>query len=337
MDKSNYFTSIQNNQIFSNSWLFIIPLDLSSCSYIHNNCDENENNLNENNINNFVKFLPKNLINMLFVDDSNFQKKESSSNNVNNNIVNNNFGFKQQILSQKKERKTNEFVSNNNLKSVNNYNINIYNPNINFVNIYYSPYINKLNNPINFSKFGNVAYPNLKLKEKLESNEKNSNYMNSNQSVNKSIYINNRNSSFNNNYVNNIEIQASNNNIIIKNKDYTEQKEVRKQKTKKKKKPTDEYTIEVFGRLGWICEYCINFNYKSRKKCNRCKKPKVAIKKEKLLDENGINIINTLINGNHKEDWNCSYCRNINYSFRTICNRCQNPKEKENNKFELSN
>jgi hypothetical protein len=43
MDKSNYFTSIQNNQIFSNSWLFIIPLDLSSCSYIHNNCDENEN------------------------------------------------------------------------------------------------------------------------------------------------------------------------------------------------------------------------------------------------------------------------------------------------------
>ena len=319
MDKSNYFTSIQNNQIFSNSWLFIIPLDLSSCSYIHNNCDENENNLNENNINNFVKFLPKNLINMLFVDDSNFQKKESSSNNVNNNIVNNNFGFKQQILSQKKERKTNEFVSNNNLKSVNNYNINIYNPNINFVNIYYSPYINKLNNPINFSKFGNVAYPNLKLKEKLESNEKNSNYMNSNQSVNKS------------------EIQASNNNIIIKNKDYTEQKEVKKQKTKKKKKPTDEYTIEVFGRLGWICEYCINFNYKSRKKCNRCKKLKAAIKKEKLLDENGINIINTLINGNHKEDWNCSYCRNINYSFRTICNRCQNPKEKENNKFELSN
>lgn len=161
--------------------------------------------------------------------------------------------------------------------------------------------------------------------------------MNSNQSVNKSIYINNRNSSFNNNYVNNIEIQASNNNIIIKNKDYTEQKEGKKQKTKKKKKPTDEYTIEVFGRLGWICEYCINFNYKSRKKCNRCKKLKSAIKKEKLLDENGINIINTLINGNHKEDWNCAYCRNINYSFRTICNICQNPKEKENNKFELSN
>ena len=119
------------------------------------------------------------------------------------------------------------------------------------MNIYYSPYINKLNNPVNFSKFGNVAYPNLKIKEKLESNEKNSNYMNINQSVNKSICINNRNSSFNNNYVNNIEIQASNNDIIIKNKDYTytEQKEVKKQKTKKKKIPTDEYTIEVFGRL----------------------------------------------------------------------------------------
>ena len=166
-------------------------------------------------------------------------------------MVKNNFGFKQQIFNQKKERKINEFVSNNSLKNVNNYNINIYNPNINFVNIYYSPYISKLNNPVNFSKFGNVAYPNLKIEEKLESNEKNSNYMNINQSVNKSICINNRNSSFNNNYVNNIEIQASNNDIIIKNKDYTytEQKEVKKQKTKKKKIPTDEYTIEVFGRL----------------------------------------------------------------------------------------
>ena len=39
----------------------------------------------------------------------------------------------------------------------------------------------------------------------------------------------------------------------------------------------DDYTIEMFGRRGWICELCNNFNYETRKKCNRChinKKPK---------------------------------------------------------------
>ena len=43
----------------------------------------------------------------------------------------------------------------------------------------------------------------------------------------------------------------------------------------------------MFGRHGWICKLCNNFNYDTRKKCNRChvvKKPKKIV--EYLLEEN---------------------------------------------------
>ena len=39
----------------------------------------------------------------------------------------------------------------------------------------------------------------------------------------------------------------------------------------------DDYLIEMFGKRGWICLLCNNFNYETRIKCNRCgelKKPK---------------------------------------------------------------
>ena len=89
---------------------------------------------------------------------------------------------------------------------------------------------------------------------------------------------------------------------------------------KRKKKIIDDYTIEMFGRRGWICELCNNFNYETRKKCNRChinKKPKKI--NNYLLSERNKNI-------NHKNDWHCSNCGNFNYSFRVICNRCQKKK-----------
>lgn len=31
-----------------------------------------------------------------------------------------------------------------------------------------------------------------------------------------------------------------------------------------------EYILEMFGKKGWICNYCENFNYKARNICNRC-------------------------------------------------------------------
>ena len=80
----------------------------------------------------------------------------------------------------------------------------------------------------------------------------------------------------------------------------------------------------MFGKKGWICVLCNNFNFETRVKCNRCKElknPKKIIKpKCELNNENNLN------NDNENSDWVCSKCLNFNYSFRTICNRCKVPK-----------
>ena len=112
MDKSkNYFPKniTNDSEIFANSWLYNIPLDLSS-SY---DSLKNKEIYNEKN-NNLEKYLPKNLINTLFEDDSETKKAESFSKTLFNykNIKHN--------LEKKKE-----IVTNNNFNSFNNYNINL--------------------------------------------------------------------------------------------------------------------------------------------------------------------------------------------------------------------
>ena len=87
-----------------------------------------------------------------------------------------------------------------------------------------------------------------------------------------------------------------------------------------------EYLVEMFGKRGWICILCNNFNYETRVKCNRCgviKKPKCIMNK-KLKNEN--KKYDFKERSNKKGDWICSNCKNFNYSFRTICNRCKFPK-----------
>jgi hypothetical protein len=84
-----------------------------------------------------------------------------------------------------------------------------------------------------------------------------------------------------------------------------------------RRKIIDEYTLEMFGRVGWICEQCNNFNYETRNKCNRChikKLPKRVIKERSSQGGR---------NDSHKFDWICNNCKNFNYSFRIICNRCK--------------
>ena len=47
-----------------------------------------------------------------------------------------------------------------------------------------------------------------------------------------------------------------------------------------------------------------------------------------LIDNNGEKkLIDNAININHKDDWSCPNCNNINYAFRLVCNRCQMSKE----------
>ena len=172
MDKSkNYIPKEFNNNIFNifpNFWLYKIPLDLS-CSYTSKDVNyENENNSQGPKIDTYLyKYLPKNLINILFEDDTEFLKKESSSNN-NNNYYNlkSNFGCKspkKQIFCKEiNKEKTAKAYSFNSLKSPCSYNINISKPNINFVNMYYSPSYNYSINDNFVSRFNFDSYLNSK-------------------------------------------------------------------------------------------------------------------------------------------------------------------------------
>lgn len=95
-------------------------------------------------------------------------------------------------------------------------------------------------------------------------------------------------------------------------------------KKRKKKKKNDGITIEMFGRRGWICEQCNNFNYESRSKCNRCGIVKQPVLVSDMFSKEEIKRNNKC---DRKGDWCCHNCKNLNFAFRSICNRCQMKKE----------
>ena len=111
---------------------------------------------------------------------------------------------------------------------------------------------------------------------------------------------------------------------------------------------------------GWECHKCQNYNFKGRKECYRCKKPKsvediegkpehmlkpekqVNKKKSKIMkkqimeriaaqsnDENSSVAFNSKAESASKRpaervgDWTCQRCFNHNFSFREVCNMCQ--------------
>ena len=311
-----------------------------------------------NNIN-IEFFLPKDLKENLevgeeYISDNelNFKNEERSSlQNTNFNNINsfdnqfnnyNNFGLSNNELMKNKNLEANQNVNNiqinNNEYFNNNFINNINNPkelndNCNLKkNIYENKISDRFNDMPNSANFfmNQEKVPQMNMPFDNNQNnylpQNNQNLMWGNQFQNNQLFFNNYN------YINPInqinsnfnQIQTSNelpffdfqNKFNINNFD-SSQNEFKK----RKKKIIDDYTIEMFGRRGWICELCNNFNYETRKKCNRChinKKPKKI--NIYLLSEKNKNI-------NHKSDWHCPNCGNFNYSFRIICNRCQKKKE----------
>lgn len=105
--------------------------------------------------------------------------------------------------------------------------------------------------------------------------------------------------------------------------------QINEEKTTPQSNNEEEYIFEKFGKRGWECEKCNNFNFESRTKCNRCGIEKMPKSLQKIKEENELN--NT---GDKKKkplverkgDWQCPKCRNLNFAFRQSCNRCKLPK-----------
>lgn len=71
---------------------------------------------------------------------------------------------------------------------------------------------------------------------------------------------------------------------------------------------------------------------KSPKKVSKLRKQQEANKKQQehhQQNEDGIQPkkVNEKKANDRKGMWNCICCRNLNFSFRTVCNRCKLPKE----------
>jgi hypothetical protein len=210
--------------------------------------------------------------------------------NFNDNI-NNNIMF----------NNSNNNLNNQNLPFITNNGYNINNYNINR-NIYYN------NNFINNTYLIN-SNPNQELNIQNFSKYNNNINMNNINSNNNMNMMNNINTKFNNNMINN---------NLINN---TSQEE-------KQLEPKD-YLIKMFGRIGWICKQCNNFNFETRNKCNRClaiKNPKSLEEINKKKDENKKNKKKVK---ERKTDWLCLNCQNLNYGFRKNCNRCQIQRKEE--------
>ena len=222
----------------------------------------------------------------------NLPKDSCICKNVNNSFINNN-------------QNLNEINKVNSYSPINTININKFNINNNFFHRYIS------NN-------GNNIFPQYNDIFDRTQSQFNFNLLQNalNESNNKSF--------LNKNFINPINLYYNqiNYNFQFPSSDEQKNNKFNKNKNLLKYQPTriiDNFTLEMFGKKGWICQFCSNFNYATRKKCNRCHNKKQAKKIKKIK--------NIFSNDNYEKyienGWHCNYCGNFNYSFRVICNRCK--------------
>ena len=81
----------------------------------------------------------------------------------------------------------------------------------------------------------------------------------------------------------------------------------------------------------WVCAACNNVNFSWRTECNSCGKAKDGNVKAYKSSGRENNRSNQRRERPRQErhgqnDWECPACNNINFSFRTECNRCGKPK-----------
>ena len=191
------------------------------------------------------------------------------------------------------------------------------------------------------------------------------NYSNSSKETNSNENsIDNNQTTTNTNLTNDIQIQNNKNQNILSNNNFQNKLKNENNQNKGKiinsmmiinnnipffsQKNNSNKNVEMFGKKGWICYYCNNFNYENRNKCNRCKiiknnqknqsqqKNNLNFEKNNIQISNHINQ-NDLLKQKFSEragDWFCFKCKNLNFSFRTFCNRCKLSKEDSDNYFQ---
>ena len=317
----NDYINLYNNLNHSKNFIPTKPQNDNTDNNLNENksiasasTDKSKTDLDENNNNLYII----NNININFnqntIKDNCDNKYYSKQNIYNDNRNNDDYLLKFSLLNQ-----TQNFTPINN---------NIYNNNNCFRKLnsqnwsHFNPANPSNNNKINFvNKFnGDNIYPVLN-----EPNINNPPFYPSN--------FNKQNSNFNknlNNGPNNKNITTSDNNNSSFNIKSDNSSSSSNEEEDKNKKEQDDYLVRMFGRTGWICFLCNNFNYETRYKCNRCglqKRPKkLEINNKKEL----------FVKCNKNGDWLCDECQNLNYSFRKVCNRCKAPKPNENKNIVLS-
>ena len=321
------------------------PFDLNNCWNFNTNPNKIFNIDNQkNHMNNSERYK---------LNDDNLNLKiDVNSEEYNCNIKNKGITFKSnsdntemnnEINLENKEFFGDDFVGHNiNLFQEQNNNINFWNnndqcQNINFENSSLN-IDNKIQNNLLIQKDLNGNYLNqIKKNEpkedtkdnKLHINSKNDNFELTAINEEQNNILNGNNNFFNfsnnqiiyqNNYINllnpvykNKNINALNNMGIIDSHDSLDNN---------LNLEADNYLIKMFGKLGWICRICNNFNFESRCICNRCKAIKAPKTKEEINIEKYIKQKMKKKIKEKKVDWFCPNCQNINYGFRNCCNRC---------------
>ena len=260
-------------------------------SYMKNNISKNEKNNISNNNNTFNKnyyfFCDKSFYNVPYINTLNA--------NINKNMKNNS------DINNYKDKKSN-FIYNNKKENDKNKN----------------KTIGSNKNLINEEEGKIDAFPKTEInKNNLNSYFESNRQSNNNESKNLIININCpsfKPSNFNNKKIKNIISESNTISNKVENKI----------RDKENGLEEEEYSIKMFGKKGWICVLCNNFNFETRIICNRCK----SLKNPKKILNTKSKIKNELNSNKNEEnnDWICAKCQNLNYSFRTICNRCKAPK-----------
>ena len=127
--------------------------------------------------------------------------------------------------------------------------------------------------------------------------------------------------------------------VIIRAKKEREERPRREERNERPQRRNDRSYERRDDRRGnndsqksdWVCASCNNVNFAWRTECNSCGKAKegnVKAYKSSFRDnDRSNNRRERPRQDNHgRNDWECPACNNINFSFRTECNKCGKPK-----------